>query len=411
VKKTTIWISLLFGLSFPATPASPADLTADGSDMADCWKEQFDWENTPEPFSFTYGSEPSAKFLKGWRRTSEHKRLDADRTAHEVLYVDPDTGLQIRWQGVKTIVWFEPERVAAETWLASEHPQWVLGGAGGGLLNLGDPKAWNWLIDHIDKLITEEGIDLYRQDYNIDPLGYWRGNDTEDRQGITEIRHVEGYLAYWDELRRRHPGMLIDSCASGGRRNDLETLRRAVPLLRSDWLLEPVSQQAHTFGISFWFPYWGTGVNSSDPYLFRSVMCPAMIACYDVRREDLDYAGIRRLVSQWRSLAPSLMQGDYYPLTGYSLDREHWIGWQFDRPELGHGMVQVFRREQSIYESARLPLRGLEAEAVYEVRDLDQDDATRWQGRELIEKGMPTTISTRPGAVLLMYRKVNGAEE
>lgn len=30
--------------------------------------------------------------------------------------------------------------------------------------------------------------------------------------------------------------MLIDSCASGGRRNDLETLRRAVPLLRSDLL-------------------------------------------------------------------------------------------------------------------------------------------------------------------------------
>ena len=69
----------------------------------------------------------------------------------------------------------------------------------------------------------------------MDPLSFWRDNDAEDRQGITEIRHVEGYLAYWDELRRRHPEMLIDTCASGGRRNDLETLRRAVPLLRSDF--------------------------------------------------------------------------------------------------------------------------------------------------------------------------------
>ena len=62
----------------------------------------------------------------------------------------------------------------------------------------------------------------------MEPLGFWRGNDPPDRQGITEIRHVEGLLAYWDELRRRHPEMPIDTCASGGRRNDLETLRRAV---------------------------------------------------------------------------------------------------------------------------------------------------------------------------------------
>ena len=60
----------------------------------------------------------------------------------------------------------------------------------------------------------------------IESLPFWRANDAPDRQGITEIRHVEGYLAFWDALRARHPGMLIDSCASGGRRDALETIRR-----------------------------------------------------------------------------------------------------------------------------------------------------------------------------------------
>jgi len=133
-------------------------------------------------------------------------------------------------KGLKTLVWFEPERVAAETWLTKNHPEWVLGGAKGGLLNLGNDTVRKWLTEHVDRLLKEQGIDLYRQDFNIDPLGYWRGADAPDRQGISEIRHVTGYLAYWDELRRRHPNMLIDSCASGGRRNDLETMRRAVPL-------------------------------------------------------------------------------------------------------------------------------------------------------------------------------------
>ena len=79
-----------------------------------------------------------------------------------------------------------------------------------------------------------------------------------------------GFLDYWDELRRRHPDMLIDTCASGGRRNDLETLRRAVPLLRSDLILEPTAQQNHTYGIASWIPFYGTGINALMPTLFEA---------------------------------------------------------------------------------------------------------------------------------------------
>jgi len=128
-------------------------------------------------------------------------------------------------QQMKFIVWFEPERVTAGSWLAENHPEWILGGKGGGLLNLGDPAAWKWVVERVDSLLTSQGIDVYRQDFNIDPLNYWRANDAPDRLGLTEIRHVTGYLAFWDELLRRHPDLYIDSCASGGRRNDLETLR------------------------------------------------------------------------------------------------------------------------------------------------------------------------------------------
>ena len=48
-------------------------------------------------------------------------------------------------KGVKSIVWFEPERVVAGTWLATQHPDWVLGGKEGGLLDLGNDQARAWL--------------------------------------------------------------------------------------------------------------------------------------------------------------------------------------------------------------------------------------------------------------------------
>lgn len=130
-----------------------------------------------------------------------------------------------RSKGVKSIVWFEPERVTKGSWLYENHPEWLLklpqnrddqqNKTVGRLLNLGNPVARQWLIEHVDAMIKKEGIDLYRQDFNVDPLDFWRANDAEDRQGITEIKYVTGYLEYWDELIRRHPNMLIDSCASG----------------------------------------------------------------------------------------------------------------------------------------------------------------------------------------------------
>ena len=257
---------------------------------------------------------------KGWPWTGT---WEVDRRGHRFpngLRAISDYAHQ---KDVKIIVWFEPERVAGGTWLATEHPDWILGGS---LLNLGNPEAFKWLVNHIDKIITDEGIDLYRQDYNIDPLSMWRSGDTKDREGITENKYVMGYLAYWDALLARHPGMLIDSCASGGHRNDIETMRRAVPLLRSDYLFEPVGQQGHTYGLSFWIPFhgtaycpsnsshgWGYGTGSKGaygPYVRRSNMCPANTGCFDFR-EPVDDALILKLYREWRDVGRYYF-GDYY---------------------------------------------------------------------------------------------------
>ena len=176
-------------------------------------------------------------------------------------------------------------------------------------------------------MLTREGIDLYRQDFNIDPLAYWRANDTPDRQGLTEMRHVEGYLAYWDELRRRHPGLLIDTCASGGRRNDLETLRRALPLLRSDYQAfdgNPafaLGNQGHTYGLSSWIPYYGQGVYFTDRdyvYSVRSYLSPAFGICADVRKPGVDWpldpAALRAVAAGGGLLPGRLLSADLLPI-------------------------------------------------------------------------------------------------
>lgn len=310
-------------------------------------------------------------------------------------------------KGIKSIVWFEPERVTPGTWLYEEHPEWLLGKDGEQkLLDLGNPDARKWLVDHTDQILKNQGIDLYRQDFNMDPLEYWHNNDAPNRQGITEIRHITGYLAFWDELLRRNPDLRIDTCASGGRRNDLETLRRAVPLWRSDYIMEPIGTQGCTYGISSWIPFHGTGVKEPDAYLFRSMMTPYPNCLWDARRTDLNYNELRRLITQWKQVAP-YYAGDFFPLTSYSLDRDSWIGWQFDQPETGEGMVQIFRREGSIYRSADLVMHALDPIAQYSITDLDAPGNPRQMtGGDLMRTGLPVEINTRPGSVLFTYQKL-----
>jgi alpha-galactosidase len=341
-------------------------------------------------------------FKSHWYATGTWE-VDPERFPHGLRAVS-DYAHQ---KNLKTIVWFEPERVAPGSWLYEKHPEWLLGAEGKDkLLYLGNPEAWRWLVEHVDNLIKEQGIDLYRQDFNFDPLDIWRSSDAPDRQGITEIRHVTGYLAYWDELRRRHPDMLIDTCASGGRRNDLETLRRAVPLWRSDYPYEPTAMQDQTYGMALWIPYFGTAVNSDDPYAFRSQMVPAVGIGIEPDNKEIAYSRYLRLLAQWRRISNDYY-GDYYPLTSYTPANDVWVAWQFNRFETGEGMVQAFRRPKSPFESARLKLRGLDPEAQYTLRDLDQPQETRMTGRGLMENGLLVSIRERPGAVIITYRQTN----
>jgi alpha-galactosidase len=309
-----------------------------------------------------------------------------------------------RTKGMQFLLWFEPERAGAGTWLAENHPEWILGGKNGGLVDFGNPDAWKWIVERIDCLIVSEGVEVYRQDFNTDPLGYWRGNDAADRQGITEIKHVQGYLAYWDELLRRHPGMIIDSCASGGRRNDLESMRRALPFLRSDYCSDPEGVQCHTYTYSLWLPYYRGATNKIESYDFRSNLAPLMMTAWDVRNKDLDYENARKLMGQWRQSASQLL-GDFYPLTDYSVANDAWMAFQFDGLDGTGGNVQAFRRAECPANSILVKLQGLDQDAVYILTNLDVPGATEMTGRELGEKGLLITLENPRSSALLTYKR------
>jgi alpha-galactosidase len=160
--------------------------------------------------------------------------------------VDPGvwpTGLEplvarVRELGMDFGLWFEPEMVNLDSRLAREHPEWVFdAGHGPGLpsryqhvLDLGHPEAYDYVFGRMSALIGELGIDYIKWDHNRYLLD--AGHIPEGRPGLRE----QTLAAYrlMSELAARHPGLEIESCASGGGRIDLGVLEHTQRVWPSD---------------------------------------------------------------------------------------------------------------------------------------------------------------------------------
>lgn len=140
--------------------------------------------------------------------------------------------------GMQFGLWFEPEMVNPDSDLAREHPEWILGTPGRppvltrhqSVLNLADPQAWDHILAEIDARVTEIGVDYIKWDHNRDLI------DAVDSRSLRPVVREQTLAVYrmMDELLRRHPGLEIESCSSGGARVDLGVLSRAIRIWDSD---------------------------------------------------------------------------------------------------------------------------------------------------------------------------------
>ncbi|MFG1758552.1 alpha-galactosidase [Micromonospora echinofusca] len=176
----------------------------------------------------------------GWFRGRRHDRAGlGDWYVDETVWPDGLHPLvdHVRGRGMQFGLWVEPEMVNPDSELFRAHPEWVLSTPGRlpptwrhqQVLDLAHPPAFAHLLERLDALLTAyPGIDYLKWDHNRDltEAGH------HDRPGV----HGQTLAVYrlLDELRRRHPGVEIESCASGGARVDLEILRRTDRVWASD---------------------------------------------------------------------------------------------------------------------------------------------------------------------------------
>jgi alpha-galactosidase len=124
-------------------------------------------------------------------------------------------------------LWVEPEMINATSDLYRAHPDWVLGPADQTtgrhqlVLDLGKAEVRDHLFTVISEILSRNAIDYLKWDHNrLLPV-----LDAAQGRGILEL------LA---QLRAAHPGVEIESCASGGGRIDYGILRYTTRVWLSD---------------------------------------------------------------------------------------------------------------------------------------------------------------------------------
>lgn len=362
---------------------------------------------------YGYGTQPTWNEFEGdWYEKTGDWVISRDIHPEEMK----DVVAKIKENGLKFLLWFEPERSTLKSKMFSQHPEYFLVCDEGdvALLNLGNPEAFDYCVRTVSDLIERLGISCYRQDFNMLPTYQWRANDKPRRRGILEIKHIMGLYKFWDTLLERFPNLIIDNCASGGRRIDIETLRRSVPLWRSDAQCpaDPIIEmtQAHNMNFAQWMPYSGTGCGRiPETYRMRSSYAGGMTTnfTFDAKDnfiyDDKFCKWFKGICEEYLKVRP-YFAGDIYHLTRPDTDETAWAAVQWDRPEESDGMLQVFRREMSPYSEAVFNLKNMSLDANYSFTDLAGGECTL-SGKDIYEKGFTVKIPEAKTSKIYIYRK------
>jgi alpha-galactosidase len=339
----------------------------------------------------------------------------------------------VRKLGMEFGLWVEPEMVNPDSDLFRAHPDWVLSGSRhpGRLpepwrhqqvLDLANPDCWAFICDRLDSLLSDHDIGFLKWDHNRDLIEAGHGG----RPGV----HAQTLAVYrlLDELRRRHPGVEIESCASGGGRVDLGILARTDRVWASD-TNDALERQHIQRWTQLLVPPELVGTHVGPPrahttgrthdLAFR--VATALFGHFGIEWDiaaasEEDQQGLAEAIAFYKRMRP-LLHGGRMVRADHPNPAAYLHGVvAADRAEALFAYVQLTASALETPGLARLP--GLDPDRAYRVTPLTvaggpqtkQTVAPRWyeaggvtlDGRALAEVGLPLPV-LRPEQALLLH--------
>ena len=298
-------------------------------------------------------------------------------------------------RGILFGIWLEPEMINDKSELYEAHPEWVVQqpnriivkGRGNAqmLLDMSNPEVQDFVYHTIHDLLVEyPGIGYIKWDANHFISNYGSNYLPDDKQSHLYIEYHRGVQKTLKRIRKDHPDIIMQSCASGGGRVNYAYLPYFHEFWTSD-VTDAVSRLKIQWGTSHFFPAIVQGSHvSASPNHQTGRMLPLKFRCdvamtgrfgLEMQPKDLDSEErvfTKAAIETYKSIRSVIQFGDQYrlisPYENYGLASLMYV-----TPEKNRAVTFVFTLDNNLNTKyPAIKLDGLDPEKKYRITEINR---------------------------------------
>lgn len=298
--------------------------------------------------------------------------------------------------GMKFGIWFEPEMISPESKLYQEHPDWAIAipdrkpglARNQYVLDISRQEVRDCILEQMFTVLHSANIQYVKWDMNRPLSDLGSALLPADRQGELYHRYVLGMYEMQERLLAEFPDLLLENCSGGGARFDPGMLYYSPQIWCSDDT-DAIERLAIQEGTSLVYPLSAMGahvsvcpnhtVGRNTPFETRGYVALAGTFGYELditKLSDEDKQMVSRQTAMYHKFNDLVREGDYYRVASYA-ENHLYDCFQVvskDKKESLVFYVQVLGEPN--YHSRILHLQGLKENAVYQLYEVDMQEAS-----------------------------------
>jgi hypothetical protein len=305
-------------------------------------------------------------------------------------------------------------------------------------IDLGVPAAKAWAARELERIVSDYHLDMLEHDGYLVAQGSSRVDHPAAPPEPATMRTYEdsGYLwvdgsnstdvsyhatrAYYDiyeQLRARHPKLLLEVCNDGGRMVDFGSAAHGDYFSITD-TYDPLANRRAFYDASFVLPpamlesyvaSWPAPRIENFRYMLRS----GMLGWFSLMQDTSQWSKEQRAEARVQfalyksALRPLIREADVYH-AGERPDGVHWDGIEYYSARLRRGVLYAFHGTAPEQPTHRFRLLGLNPRARYRLKFQDQGTAANrvLLGQLLMQEGAEVTLDLPLSSELIFFEEV-----
>ena len=311
--------------------------------------------------------------------------------------------------GMRFGIWFEPEMVSPDSDLYRAHEDWCLHVDGRDrtearnqlILDMGRKEVQDYLIDALSKVLESANITYVKWDMNRNMTEGFSCVLPKERKLESQHRYMLGLYRVLDEITKRFPHVLFESCSGGGGRFDCGMLCYMPQTWTSDDT-DAYERIGIQWGTSMVYPASTMGAHVSvvpnhqtcriTPFETRCNVALGGNFGFELdlsKLSDEDTEKAIAAVNTVKELRTVLQQGTFTRLIDPT-EHDNLASWQFLSEDEQQLVVCVYqRRVKPNIQPERVYMANLDKDARYRM----MDTGATYSGATLMQVGLPLPIT------------------